>query len=435
MERIAVVGLGYVGLPLALALAKKFPNVVGYDIDPLKVAEILRGHDRTGEIPLEELIGTKLRCTANFTDMSDATFFIVAVPTPVHDDKSPDLDPLVSATEIVAHCLKKGDVVVYESTVFPGVTEDICAPVLEETSGLARSDFKLGYSPERVNPGDREHTLERVVKVVSGEDAGTLKRVSAVYSAITSVHEAPTIKVAEAAKVIENIQRDVNIALVNELAQLFAAAGINTKDVLAAAGTKWNFLGFKPGLVGGHCVGVDPYYLMMLGEHIGSPLRLVSLARRVNEGMPKHVAKKVVDALKKSKRGFYPGAKIGVLGYTFKEDVNDTRNSKVPALVKALRARDCQVYVHDPIAPLKTIDPRKDGHSLYYKFKHSDERCIDLLAVKPLDAVVLAVPHATYLDTFEEKANLCLAEGGVVLDLKGVVDGSKLRSDITLVTI
>ena len=435
MERIAVVGLGYVGLPLALALAKKFPDVVGYDVDALKVMEILRGHDRTGEVPIEELASTTLRCTATFTDMEDATFFIVAVPTPVNKDKSPDLNPLVNASEVVGHILKKGDVVVYESTVFPGVTEDICAPILEEVSGLARSEFRVGYSPERINPGDAEHTLERVVKVVAGEDAETLERVAAVYSAVTKVHKAPTIKVAEAAKVIENIQRDVNIALVNELAQLFGVAGINTKDVLEAAGTKWNFLNFKPGLVGGHCVGVDPYYLMMLADSVGSPLRIVSLARRVNENMPKYVATKLVAALAKSPRGAYKGARVGVLGYTFKEDVKDTRNSKVPALVKALRVRGCEVSVHDPIASLKTINMLTDGHDWHYKFANSDEKCVDPFLMKNLDALVFAVPHATYLDTFEEKANGCLAEGGVVLDLKGVVDASKLRSDITLVTI
>ncbi len=431
MERIAVVGLGYVGLPLALALAKKFPNVVGYDIDAVKVLEIMRGHDRTGEIPLEELASTTLRCTADFTDMEGSTFFIVAVPTPVRDDKSPNLDPLVGASETVGHMLTAGAVVCYESTVFPGVTEDICGAILEEVSGLPRSDFKLGYSPERINPGDQEHTLERVVKVVSGEDVETLERVAAVYSAVTKVHKAPTIKVAEAAKVIENIQRDVNIALVNELAQLFGAAGINTKDVLEAAGTKWNFLNFKPGLVGGHCVGVDPYYLMMLGDSVGSPLRIVSLARRVNEGMPKYVAKKLVDALAKSPRGPYKGAKVGVLGYTFKEDVNDTRNSKVPSLVKALRARACEVYVNDPIAPVE-CSLKTEFVPL---FKGTKEPHVNVFEQRKLDALVLAVPHATYLGTFEEKANLCLADGGVVLDLKGVVDASKLRSDIILVTI
>ncbi len=429
MERIAVVGLGYVGLPLALALAEKFPGVIGYDLDALKASEIARGHDRTGEIPIEKLANSTLRVTADFTDLAGVTFFIIAVPTPINIDKSPDLRPLINASEHVAIMLEKGAVVVYESTVFPGVTEDICGPILADR--IPRSDFKLGYSPERINPGDSEHTLERVVKIVAGEDADTLDRVAAVYSTVTKVHRAPTIRVAEAAKVIENIQRDVNIALINELSKLFSTVNINTKDVLEAAGTKWNFHNYKPGLVGGHCVGVDPYYLMMLGDSVGEPLKLVALARRVNESMPKHVAKRVVDALEASDRGFYPGVKVGVLGYTFKEDVKDTRNSKVPQLVQSLRARGCEVHVHDPLATLEC--------SLKTEFKHlysgTKEEHLNVLNMKNLDAVVVAVPHTTYLDTLAERVNVCVAPGGVVLDLKGVVDASKLRKDIVLVRI
>jgi UDP-N-acetyl-D-galactosamine dehydrogenase len=430
MERIAVVGLGYVGLPLALALARKFPNVVGYDVDAAKVLEIMRGHDRTGEIPLEELAGTTLKLTADFTEIADATFYIVAVPTPVDDDKNPDLKPLISASEAVAFGLKKGDVVVYESTVFPGVTEDICGPILADVSKLPRSDFKLGYSPERINPGDTEHTLERVTKVVSGEDAETLERVAAVYSEVTDVHKAPTIRVAEAAKIIENIQRDVNIALVNEFAKLFGKVGINTKDVLAAAATKWNFLDFKPGLVGGHCVGVDPYYLMMLGDNVGEPMRLVSLARRVNEHMPKHVAERTIAALRASRRGFYAGSKVALLGYTFKENVSDTRNSKIPDLAKALRARKCKVMVHDPMA-----EKAFDRETCLTYFKHSKEPCYSLSDMVPVDAVVFAVPHSWYTDVPEQTLNEMVAPDGVVVDLKGVLDRSKLRSDIILVTI
>lgn len=432
MERIAVVGLGYVGLLLALALAEKFPGVIGYDLDALKASEIARGYDRTGEVPLEKLVNTSLRVTADFTELEGVTFFIVAVPTPINVDKSPDLRPLTSASEHVAIMLEKGAVVVYESTVFPGVTEDICGPIL--ATRLDRSEFKLGYSPERINPGDSEHTLERVVKIVAGEDAETLERVAAVYSTVTKVHRAPTIRVAEAAKVIENIQRDVNIALINELSKLFNAVDIDTKDVLEAAGTKWNFHNYKPGLVGGHCVGVDPYYLMMLADSVGQPLKLVALARRVNESMPRHVAQRLVDALASSKRGFYPGARVGVLGYTFKEDVKDSRNSKVPQLVQSLRARGCVVSVHDPIAPLKPYSPL-DVDDDSYTFSHSTEQCVDPFRTKNLDALVLAVPHATYLDTFAERANVCLAPGGVILDLKGVVDASKLRKDLILVKI
>jgi len=433
MERIAVIGLGYVGLSLALALAHKFPDVIGYDVDTVRIAELMRGHDRTGETPLEKLCNTTLKFACNFTDMAETTFYIVAVPTPINDDKSPDFSPLLRASEIVATMLKKGDVVVYESTVFPGVTEDICAPVL--ASKLDRKDFRLGYSPERINPGDVEHTLEKVVKIVAGEDAETLERVAAVYSEVTEIHKAPTIRVAEAAKLIENIQRDVNIALVNELAKLFNKVDINTKDVLEAAGTKWNFLKFKPGLVGGHCVGVDPYYLMMLADSVGEPLRLASLARRVNEHMPKHVAKRLISSLETSPRGFYRGAKVGVLGYTFKEGVKDTRNSKVVDLVKSLRARGCEVSVHDPIASITynplAIDPSDDT----YKFTGTKESCVAVFEKRNLDALVVAVPHATYLDTLEDRANVCLAPNGVLLDLKGVVDASKLRKDIILVTI
>lgn len=429
-ERIVVIGLGYVGLPLALALSKHFTDVVGFDVDSLKVDEIKRGFDRTGELEPSELSSSTLRVTSKLDEVRDRTFFIVAVPTPVNKDTSPDFRPLVSASETVGKLIQPGAVVVYESTVFPGVTEDVCSPVIEDVSGLDRTEFKLGYSPERINPGDKVHTLDKVVKIVSGEDVETLERVAAVYEKVAPIHKAPTIRVAEAAKVIENIQRDVNIALVNELAQLFNVAGINTTDVLEAAGTKWNFAKYKPGLVGGHCVGVDPYYLMMLGDSLGKPLRLVSLARRVNEGMPRHVALRTIEALRASKRGLYAGARVAVLGCTFKEDVNDLRNSKVFDLVRSLRGLGCEVDVEDVVAA------KYSALADNYHFPSVDEPCVDLFSGGvSYDAVILAVPHTKYRQHIKTYLERILAPCGVVVDLKGVVDESSVPSNATLVTI
>ena len=434
-ERIAVIGLGYVGLPLAMALAHNYREgtVIGYDIDAEKVDEINRRYDRTGEADPDELELTTLRATANLEHLKGCTFFIVAVPTPVHDDKSPDFSPLEGACEAVGMVLQEGGVVCFESTVFPGVTEDICAPIVADVSGLDRSQFKLGYSPERINPGDKAHNVYTITKVVAGEDAETLDRVAAVYGVVTELHRASSIKVAEAAKVIENVQRDVNIALMNELAQLFGSAGISTKDVLEAAGTKWNFAKYKPGLVGGHCVGVDPYYLMMLGDNVGVPLKLVSLARRVNEGMPRHIAIRVVEALKASSRGFYAGARVAVLGCTFKENVNDLRNSKVFDMVKSLRARGCEVDVDDRVA--SRYDMRTDE----FEFRGVDERCVDLIGKarenKLYDAVILAVPHDPYMNHIKYYLKTLLAPGGVVVDVKGVLSESDLPAEATLVTI
>lgn len=432
-ERIVVIGLGYVGLPLALALSKHFLDVVGFDVDTLKVDEIKRGFDRTGELDASELTSSSLRVTSKLDEVKDRTFFIVAVPTPVNRDTSPDFRPLMSASETVGKLIQPDAVVVYESTVFPGVTEDVCSPVIEDVSGLDRSEFKLGYSPERINPGDKVHTLENVIKIVSGEDAETLERVAAVYEKVAPIHKASSIRVAEAAKVIENIQRDVNIALMNELAQLFNVAGINTADVLEAAGTKWNFAKYKPGLVGGHCVGVDPYYLMMLGDSLGKPLRLVSLARRVNEDMPKYVSHRTIEALKSSERGFYGGARVAVLGCTFKEDVNDLRNSKVFDLVRSLRARGCEVDVEDVVAA------KYSALADDYHFPGIGEPCVDLLREGVFeglyDAVVVAVPHDRYRKHLARYLDTLLAPGGVVVDLKSVVDPNDVPEGATLVTI
>src|SRR5690606_7730024 len=319
-ERIAVIGLGYVGLPVAIALAKKFPGTIGFDVNPKRIQALKEGRDATGEVDSEDLRATTLRFTHDPAELRGATFLVVAVPTPVDANRRPDLEPLRRASETVGAALAPGAVVVYESTVYPGVTEDFCGPILERVSGLRRGrDFFLGYSPERINPGDKEHTLERVTKVVSGEDEATLERVAAVYGAIVpvGVHRAPSIRAAEAAKVIENAQRDLNIAFMNELAMIFDRLGLRTKDVLAAARTKWNFLPFTPGLVGGHCIGVDPYYLTHKAEEVGYHPQVILAGRRINDGMGAFVAQKTVKLLA-SGGEFVKGARVGVLGLTFK---------------------------------------------------------------------------------------------------------------------
>src|SRR5215831_19194233 len=331
-EKIAVIGLGYVGLPVAIAFGRKLPTV-GFDIRQRRVDELKRGHDDTLEVADEELASaTKLEMTADPAKLSDCTFYIVALPTPIDNNNRPDLTPMISASKTIGPHLKKGDVVVFESTVYPGVTEEVCGPILDEKSGLKNgTDYFLGYSPERINPGDKEHTFEKILKVVSGQTPETLDRVARAYGAVVTagVHKAPSIKVAEAAKVIENTQRDLNIALMNELALIFDRMGIRTQDVLEAAGTKWNFLKFTPGLVGGHCIGVDPYYLTTKAEELGYLPEVILAGRRINNNMGAFVAARLVKML--IKQGFaVKGARVGVLGLTFKEDCNDLRNSKVP---------------------------------------------------------------------------------------------------------
>src|SRR5215213_3457113 len=339
-ERIAVIGLGYVGLPLALAIARKFPGTVGFDINPRRVEALQRGADHTGEVPTGDLRGTRLKTTSSPADLAGTTFFVISVPTPIDRNNRPDMDPLITASEIVAKLLKPGAVIVYESTVYPGVTEEICGSVLGLMSGLEQGvDFKLAYSPERVNPGDRKHTLEQIIKVVAGEDKQTLERVAGVYEAIVEagVHRAPSIKVAEAAKVIENIQRDLNVALMNELSLIFDRMGIRTKDVLEAAGTKWNFLPFTPGLVGGHCIGVDPYYLTTKAEELGYHPQVILAGRRINDGMGAYLAQRLVKIVAQRDRPI-GSSPVGILGFTFKENVPDIRNSKVVDIYNELRA-------------------------------------------------------------------------------------------------
>jgi UDP-N-acetyl-D-glucosamine/UDP-N-acetyl-D-galactosamine dehydrogenase len=414
-ETIAVIGLGYVGLPVALAFARKFPGTVGFDVHEEKVRELLSGHDRNHEQPRALLEATTLKMTSDPRAMVGCTLFIVAVPTPVDQNNVPDLSPVERATVTVGQALSKGSVVVYESTVYPGVTEDVCGPILERTSGLKRGkDFTLGYSPERINPGDKLHTLEKIIKVVSGEDAATLDRVAAAYAAIVDagVHRAASIKVAEAAKVIENTQRDLNIALMNELAIIFDRMGIRTADVLGAASTKWNFLPFRPGLVGGHCIGVDPYYLTTKAQQLGYQPEVILAGRRINNNMGAFVAQRLVKLLIDADITVKK-ARVGVLGLTFKEDCNDIRNSKVPDILRELARFGITARVHDPLA-----DAKEAMH----------EYGVELVTVEEmtdLDAVIFAVAHNWYLTPDRASLFSMVRDGGVFVDVKSVLEPNR----------
>ncbi|MFN8619370.1 MAG: nucleotide sugar dehydrogenase [Chloroflexota bacterium] len=420
-ETIAVVGLGYVGLPVALAFAKRFPRTVGFDIDATKIAELRRGHDRTGELPPDVLKTTTLQMTDDPAALHGATFFVVAVPTPVDRDKRPDLTPVLRASETVGRALTPGSVVVFESTVYPGVTEDLCGPVLERASGLkAGVDFALGYSPERINPGDHEHTLERIRKVVSGQDAETLDRVADVYGAIITagVHRAPSIKVAEAAKVIENTQRDINIALMNEVALICDLLGVRTADVLEAARTKWNFLPFSPGLVGGHCIGVDPYYLTARAEQLGYQPEVILSGRRINDQMGRHLATKLVKLLIAQDLPV-KGARVGVLGLTFKEDVADLRNSRVPDIVAEMEQYGIEPLIHDPLC-----DAREAKHEYGVDLRPLDE-------LHDLHGLVLAVPHQAYRQMNADRLTAMFQGGrGVLIDVKSIVPPGSFSADV-----
>jgi len=383
-ERIvSVVGLGYVGLPLALAFGRVM-RTVGFDISADKVAAYRQGYDPTGEMA-DELFrrAEHLRYTTDVADIREADFIVVAVPTPVDHAHVPDLGPVERASEMVGRHMKPGAIVIFESTVYPGVTEDICVPILERESGMrCGKDFKVGYSPERVNPGDKVHTLERIVKVVSGQDDETLERVAWLYEQVieAGVHRAPSIKVAEAAKVIENTQRDLNIALMNELAVIFDRIGIDTMDVLEAAGTKWNFLPFRPGLVGGHCIGVDPYYLTYRAETLGYQPDVILAGRQINDGMGKFIAEKTVKLLIAADRKI-KGARVAVLGLTFKENCADLRNSRVIDVIEELQSYGVEVLVHDPVADAAEAK-RIYGLEL-----------VDFDRLTALDGVVAAVAH------------------------------------------
>lgn len=415
-ERIAIIGLGYVGLPVAMALSRKFPGTIGFDVNQQRVAELQRGVDRNDETPSDEFASSPIEFTADPSRLGEVTFFVVAVPTPVDQNNVPDLSPLVRASETVAKVLRKGSVVVYESTVYPGATEEVCGPILERVSGLVRGkDFTLGYSPERINPGDREHTLENVTKVVSGEDAQTLERVAGVYGAIVpaGVHRASSLRVAEAAKVIENTQRDLNIALMNELALIFDRLGISTSDVLAAAGTKWNFLPFRPGLVGGHCIGVDPYYLTMKAQQVGYQPEVILAGRRINDSMGAFVGQRMAKLLIERDISVRR-ARVGVLGLSFKEDVSDLRNSRVPDVLKELAEYGIDAVVHDPHA-----DPADARHEYGLTLTAWED-------LRNLDGLIIAVGHKTYRDMGADKLMALVRHGGVVMDLKSVLRPEKV---------
>ena len=418
-ERIAVVGLGYVGLPVALAFARKFPDTVGFDISLDRVKSLANRHDWTGEVTEAELRDTTLKFTNDPAGLRGSTFFVVAVPTPIDADRRPDLGPLMSATRLVATALAPGAVVVYESTVYPGVTEEQCGPLLAETSGLRQSrDFKLGYSPERINPGDKLHTFEKIIKVVSGEDAEALDRVARVYEEVVDagVHRATSIKVAEAAKVIENTQRDLNIALMNELSLIFDRMGIRTQDVLEAAGTKWNFLRFTPGLVGGHCIGVDPYYLTAKAEALGYHPEVILAGRRINDDMGRHLARRTIKLLREQDHAI-KGARIGVVGLTFKENVPDLRNSRVPDVINELREYGIDPIIHDPLASGEEA-LREYGIEL---------RPFD--ALTDLDGVIFAVPHRQSLEQLD-RIVAGVRKGGLFIDVKSLISPGDLRSDL-----
>lgn len=417
-ERIAVVGLGYVGLPVALAFAAKFPDVLGFDIDASRIAALEQGHDWTGECARDALEASTIAFTADPADLAAANFYIVAVPTPIDGNRRPDLGPIESASRTVGAALAPGDVVVYESTVYPGLTEEVCGPILAYESGLsAGTDFHLGYSPERINPGDAEHTIDRIVKIVSADDDATLDRVAAAYGAIVAagIHRAPSIKVAEAAKVIENTQRDLNIALMNELALIFDRLDINTQDVLAAAGTKWNFLPFTPGLVGGHCIGVDPYYLTAKAQAVGFEPEVILAGRRINDSIATHVGRRMIDFL----GGRASGARVGILGLTFKENIPDLRNSMVPSVVAALRNAEVDVLIHDAMA-----DP--DAAHKAFELTLSD---LDSFA--GLDGLILAVPHESYRTMPIRDLTAMLRPDGVLIDVKSMLRAEDIPTAMT----
>ena len=407
---IAIVGLGYVGLPLAVEFGKHF-HTIGFDLSATKIAAYNECRDPTGEVSADNLrAAAKLECTTDPRRLASADFLIVAVPTPVDVAHQPDFGPLIGASTTVGQHMKAGATVIYESTVYPGATEEVCIPVLEKHSGMHwQTDFHVGYSPERINPGDKEHTLTKIIKVVSGDDAATLEKVACLYESVITagVHRASSIKVAEAAKVIENTQRDLTIALMNELAIIFDKIGISTADVLAAAGTKWNFLKFSPGLVGGHCIGVDPYYLTHKADMLGYHPQVILAGRRINDGMGKFIAEKTVKLMIEAGSGI-KGAKVNVLGLTFKENCPDLRNSKVPDIITELQSYGIEVTVHDPLA-----DAAEAMH----------EYGLTLTAWENLptaDAVVIAVAHDAYRQRGAAGIAEQLSAAGCVVDVKSL---------------
>lgn len=424
VKRIAVCGLGYVGLPVAVAFSRRF-DVIGFDVDKKRIARLKEGDDWTGEIERDALLASPMTFTDQVTGLEGCDFFVVAVPTPVDERNNPDFSLLIRACQSIGPVMRAGCIVVFESTVHPGATEEICGPELEKVSGLRCGiDFKLGYSPERINPGDREHPLEKIVKIVSGQDEASLEIIAGVYEKIidAGVHRASSIKVAEAAKVLENTQRDINIALMNEMSKICDLVGIRTSEVLTAAGTKWNFLKFTPGLVGGHCIGVDPYYLTSKAQELGYHPEVILSGRRINDGMANHVASRVVQTLARNGR-LDATTRVGILGMTFKENVPDIRNSKVVDLYKALGS-----YGITPVA----CDPMVDSDQMEHEYG------ITLVArdgFRDLDVLILAVPHRETMDTIWEDMPHLVRRGGMVCDLKSVLDSKRLQTDLVYWTL
>lgn len=413
-EKIAIIGLGYVGLPLALALARKFPGTLGFDISQTRIDNLKKGYDWAEEHSADEILNAGLSTTARIDDLKDASFYIVTVPTPITAEKKPDLAPVLSACKTVGAALKARTstttpVIVFESTVYPGLTEELCGPEIVKHSGLKQGvDFKLGYSPERINPGDPVHKLENVIKVVAAEDAPTLKRLENVYGAIITagLHKAQSIAVAEAAKVLENTQRDLNVALMNELALICDRLNIRTADVLEAANTKWNFLRFSPGLVGGHCIGVDPYYLTTRAQALGYHPEVILAGRRINDGMGAFIGDKILVWLGKKEIPTHK-ARVGILGLTFKENVRDLRNSRVPDIVQHLKKHGVQPLVHDPM-----VEPAMAEHEYGITVKTLED-------LREVDALIWAVPHKVFKEKEKDYFAL-LKPGGFFMDIKSV---------------
>jgi len=416
-EKIGVVGLGYVGLPLSVHMAQNF-SVIGFDIQSKRIQELKDGMDRTREVDSERLKQVNILFTDSPQALSSCAIIIIAVPTPIDEARTPDLTPLRSATEIVGHHMQTNSIIVYESTVYPGATEEVCVPILEQVSGMTyNKDFAVGYSPERINPGDHERTLDKITKVVSASNSETLELLSKIYGKVihAGIHCAPSIKVAEAAKVIENTQRDINIALMNELSMIFNRMGIRTQDVLDAARTKWNFLPFYPGLVGGHCIGVDPYYLTFKAESLGYHPEMILAGRRINDFMGKYIAEKTVKMIIATGKPVM-GGKVAVLGLTFKENVPDLRNTKVVDIIQELKEYGLDVYVHDPYAEAKEA------------LDHLRLTLTSLEDIPKVNAVIIAVKHREYLKMgLTQISSFCIPKHPLIIDVKSAFDSEVAR--------
>src|SRR4051812_29968384 len=419
LPTVALVGLGYVGLPVAVAFGRQRPTI-GYDLSKKRIENLRHHVDATGEVSTADLMEARqFRATSYPTELGEADFIIVAVPTPINAARQPDFSPLESASETVGRYMKPGAIVVYESTVYPGATEEVCVPILEKASGMRwRQDFHVGYSPERINPGDKKHTFTQILKVVSGDDPATLEKVADLYASVVTagVYRASSIRVAEAAKVIENTQRDINIAFVNELSIIFEKMGLDTNEVLKAAGTKWNFLPFKPGLVGGHCIGVDPYYLTHKAELMGYHPEVILAGRRINDSMGSHIARKTVQQMIHAGRNI-KGARVNVLGLTFKEDCPDIRNSKVVDIIRELHEFGVETYVHDPMA---NADDALHEYGV---------RLCEWENLPAADATILAVAHRKYLDFGFNEIKNKIVRNGCLIDVKAVLDPEPFRRE------